>query len=44
MFVVKKSYRTILLCALLAVVTLAAYWPVTRCGFINFDGPMSVND
>jgi tetratricopeptide (TPR) repeat protein len=28
-----------MICALLAVVTLIAYWPVTRCGFINFDDP-----
>ena len=27
------------LCLLLVAVTLAAYWPVTRCGFVNYDDP-----
>jgi protein O-mannosyl-transferase len=39
---VKTTRRTILLCALLAGVTLAAYWPITRCGFTNFDDPKYV--
>ncbi len=28
-----------LLAALLALATLAVYWPATRCGFINYDDP-----
>jgi protein O-mannosyl-transferase len=27
------------ICALLAAVTLAVYWPVTRCEFVSFDDP-----
>ena len=28
-----------LIAALLALVTLALYWPVTRCDFVNLDDP-----
>jgi len=31
--------RPTILCLLLVVVTLAVYWPVTRCDFLNFDDP-----
>ncbi len=27
------------ICLLLVVVTLAVYWPVMRCGFVNYDDP-----
>src|ERR1035441_4735192 len=33
----KKSRRTMLVCALLSAVTLAAFWPVTRHDFVNYD-------
>ena len=36
--------RTLLLCALLGAVTLAAYWPVFHCGFVNADDPDYVVD
>jgi Flp pilus assembly protein TadD len=35
---------TILLCGLLSIVTLAAYWPATRFDFINYDDPLYVAD
>src|ERR1051326_8287832 len=38
----KDNLRTILICALLAAATLAVFWPVTRCEFINFDDPLYV--
>ncbi len=31
--------QTVLLCAVLALITAAVYWPVARLGFINFDDP-----
>jgi len=31
--------RPVVLSLLLAVVTLAAYWPVLRCDFVNYDDP-----
>jgi len=31
--------QPIVLCLLLAAVTLAVYWPVTRCEFLNYDDP-----
>jgi protein O-mannosyl-transferase len=31
--------RPVVLCLLLAAVTLAVYWPVTRCDFVNYDDP-----
>ena len=33
----KNSRRTLLVCALLSAVTLAAFWPVTRHDFVNYD-------
>ena len=33
----KQGRRTIVMCVALSAVTLAAYWPVTGAGFINFD-------
>jgi Flp pilus assembly protein TadD len=40
----KDNLRTILICALLAAATLAVFWPVTRCEFINFDDPLYVTE
>jgi tetratricopeptide (TPR) repeat protein len=37
-----QKSQTLLACALLAAVTLALYWPVTRCEFIHFDDPRYV--
>jgi hypothetical protein len=31
--------RTVLLCVLLFTATLAIFWPVTKCDFINYDDP-----
>jgi Flp pilus assembly protein TadD len=31
--------RPVVLCLLLVVVTLAVYWPVIRCDFVNYDDP-----
>ena len=39
----QKSH-TVLACVVLAAVTLALYWPVTRCGFIHFDDPQYVTE
>jgi hypothetical protein len=30
--------------ALLALVTIVVYWPVTRCDFVNFDDPTYVTE
>ncbi len=37
MHLTDKTRRTIFICALLSVATLAAYWPVTGCAFLNYD-------
>jgi tetratricopeptide (TPR) repeat protein len=39
----KKSH-TVLACVVLAAVTLAIYWPVTRCEFIHIDDPAYVSE
>jgi tetratricopeptide (TPR) repeat protein len=39
-----KKPHTVLACAVLAAVTLALYWPVTRCEFIHFDDPQYVTE
>jgi hypothetical protein len=39
----KKSH-SVLACLVLAAVTLAIYWPVTRCEFIHFDDPQYVTE
>src|SRR6266566_9286787 len=36
--------KTALICALLALVTLGAYWPVVRHDFINYDDPEYVTE
>ena len=37
----ETSFRAlpVVLCLLLVAVTLAVYWPVTRCDFLNYDDP-----
>ncbi|MDB6125205.1 MAG: Tetratricopeptide 2 repeat protein [Pedosphaera sp.] len=40
----KKIKQTVLFYLLLAAVTLALYWPVTRADFINFDDNLYVTD
>jgi protein O-mannosyl-transferase len=37
-----RQFQAGLVCALLVVATLAAYWPVRQCGFVNFDDPSYV--
>jgi protein O-mannosyl-transferase len=37
-----KPLVPVLICAMLALVTLAVYWPVTRCEFVSFDDPYYV--
>ena len=32
-----RERRTLIICALLVAATLAAYWPVTGCAFLNYD-------
>ncbi len=39
-----NTRRTISICLLLGAVTLAAFWPVTKCGFIHFDDPEYVTE
>jgi protein O-mannosyl-transferase len=39
-----KPRATFLICLLLALVTLAIYWPVIRCEFINYDDPVYVTE
>ena len=31
--------QPVVLCLLLVAVTLAVYWPVMRCDFVNYDDP-----
>ena len=33
-----------IICVVLAAVTLAVYWPVTRHGFVNFDDPPYITE
>jgi tetratricopeptide (TPR) repeat protein len=40
----RSRFRAWLLAALLALVTLALYWPAMRCGFIGFDDPDYVTE
>jgi tetratricopeptide (TPR) repeat protein len=37
-----NPWRNTLVCVLLCVATLATFWPVVRCDFINFDDPIYV--
>jgi len=41
---IKNSSRTCFICALLAILTLAAFWPVLRNGFVNYDDPEYVTE
>jgi protein O-mannosyl-transferase len=41
---IKNAPRTILICALLAILTFAAFWPVLRNGFVNYDDPEYVTE
>jgi tetratricopeptide (TPR) repeat protein len=36
--------RAFVICLLLVLTTLAAYWPLRFCGFINFDDPLYVTN
>ncbi|MGA3284485.1 MAG: hypothetical protein ABSD57_08510 [Verrucomicrobiota bacterium] len=36
--------RNLFICLLLAGITLAIYWPVSRCEFINYDDPQFVTE
>jgi FOG: TPR repeat len=36
--------RTVFICALLAILTLAAFWPVLQNGFVNYDDPEYVTE
>ncbi len=36
--------RVFLTCLILAIVTLAAYWPVQGCGFLNYDDDLYVTE
>jgi len=38
----KQARRTLVICAALSVVSLALFWPVTGCDFINYDDPAYV--
>ncbi len=38
------SARAGAICALLALVTVLTYWPITTCGFINYDDPLYITD
>ena len=40
----ENTRRTISICLLLAAVTLAAFWPVAKCDFIDFDDPEYVTE
>src|ERR1700690_3776760 len=37
-----RSRSTPLICLLLAMMTLAAYWPVVHCDFVNYDDNLYV--
>jgi Tfp pilus assembly protein PilF len=39
---IKNTWRTLLVCSLLAAATLAAFWPVFHNAFINYDDPVYV--
>src|SRR6266568_1720688 len=40
----QNTRRTISICLLLGAVTLAAFWPVAKCDFIDFDDPQYVTE
>jgi tetratricopeptide (TPR) repeat protein len=41
---IKNVPRTVFVCALLAILTLAAFWPVLQNGFVNYDDPEYVTE
>ena len=41
---VRPPLAILAVCVVLALVTLAAYWPVTRCEFVYFDDPYYVTE
>jgi tetratricopeptide (TPR) repeat protein len=41
---IKNAPRTLFVCALLAILTWAAFWPVLHNGFVNYDDPEYVTD
>lgn len=40
----QKNSRSLLMCLLLALVTLAAFWKVNYADFVNFDDPVYVTE
>jgi len=38
----RKQHMVVLVCVLLAAVTMAAYWPVRHCDFVNYDDNLYV--
>jgi protein O-mannosyl-transferase len=40
----KTNREKWVICALLAVAVLAAFWPALRCGFVNYDDPAYVTE
>src|SRR5882762_2671643 len=41
---IKNATRTVFICALLAILTCAAFWPVLGNGFVNYDDPEYVTE
>jgi protein O-mannosyl-transferase len=41
---IKNAPRTVFICALLAILTCAAFWPVLRNRFVNYDDPEYVTE
>src|SRR5437763_1827100 len=41
---INNARRTIFICALLAILTSAAFWPVLHNGFVNYDDPEYVTE
>src|SRR5690349_3553418 len=41
---INNARRTVLICALLAILTFAAFWPVLQNGFVNYDDPEYVTE
>src|SRR5580765_4374404 len=41
---IKNAPRTVFICALLGILTWAAFWPVLRNGFVNYDDPEYVTE
>jgi protein O-mannosyl-transferase len=42
--VANRISRKLLISGLLGLITVVAFWPVVRCGFVNFDDPEYVTD